>query len=74
MTQLLSFMSYVSLCSFVNWIYEPHDPFDKGTFDILSWPQLQATTVQLDGVADSSINASPVRQELRLEFLLFQAK
>lgn len=50
MTKLLSFMLYASLCTFVNWIYEPHDPFDKGTFDILSWPQLQATAVNLMGL------------------------
>jgi len=40
--------------------------FDKGTFHISSCPQLQATAVQIDGVADPKI-------DLRLEFLLFKA-
>lgn len=63
MTKLLSFMLYASLCTFVNWIYEPHDPFDKGTFDILSWPQLPSTA-ELTAVNLMGLLISPSTQVL----------
>jgi hypothetical protein len=40
---------------------------DKGMSHISSWPQLQATAVQIDVTANPDIDS-------RLEFLLFQVK